>query len=295
MLFSEAIVKFNTWQSFNSKRKPTLVHYGSVLRNFALYLHNIDIEEVNLESVLNYLKDMREIGFNENEFRGKCNALRKFFEFFGKLKVTTFDYQLIPLPEREYKLPKIAKLEDYFKVLNSIPDINHIQHVRNRAILMLFKDSGMRLGELLSLNVKDLDLEKMEALIKTEKTKTLHPIRKIFWTDDTNDQLKKWLKIRNSKAEALFISVNGNNVGGKLKRNAVTDMLRQASKRAGLAYTLNSHSLRHLFGHDLARNNVTGSSIATMLGHANQASSYVYTMLHESEMSNVYRAMREAK
>jgi len=301
MLFSEAIIKFNTWQSFNSKRAPTLQSYGGYVRSFALYLHNCDIEKVNLEDVLNYLKTMKEIGFNVNEFRSKCNALRKFFEFYGKLKQTTLDYQLIPLPEREYKLPKVAKVDDYFKVLNSIPDIVHPQHIRNRLILMLLKDTGMRVGELLSLNV-DIKIQRHEietkegikiiysTLIKTEKTKSLHPVRKIFWTEETNNQIKKWLKIRDSKAKdnGLFLSVNGNNLGGRLKKNAVTDMLRQVSKRAGLAYTLNSHSLRHLFGHDLARNKVPLSSIATLLGHATIASSFIYTMLQEDEMANVY-------
>ena len=59
---------------------------------------------------------------------------------------------------------------------------------------MLFWDSGMRLGELISLNLSDLDFVKMRACIQTEKAKSVTPIRMVMWTEETNKALKEWVE-----------------------------------------------------------------------------------------------------
>jgi integrase/recombinase XerC len=259
-------------------------------------MRNGELENVILNDVIGYLGMMTEIGWGRNSFLGKTVAFRKFFEYWGKQKLCQFDYTLIPIIEREYQMPKIANLADYNKLLDSIPRNNDPRHIRNRLMVMLLKDSGMRLGEMLSLNIEGLDLDNMQVIIKTEKTKKLHPIRKIFWTKETNDQLKLWLAkmktLNRVDKEALFISATGIKQGIRLTKSGATEVMRRLSHEAKLDYVLNCHSLRHMFGHDLAQKKVNNSTISTMLGHSHVESSYVYTILNEDEMANVYKDLR---
>lgn len=301
MKLSDAIVKFNSWQSF-AKREGTRASYRVHLMHFALYMRNCDANSVTLTNVMEYLEGMREIGWNQNSFMVKCIAFRKFFEFLSKLKEAILEYELIPIVERDYHMPKVAKLEDYYKVLAAIKENNDPRHIRNKLMLMMFKDTGVRLGELLSLNLNDLKIDKEQsyAIVKTEKTKKLHPIRKVFWTPETQDQLDKWLLkrkhlstiINGVDSEALFISVCGIKTGRRLRKNGATEVMRRLSHEAGLTYVLNSHQLRHLFGHDLAKKKFPSTTISTMLGHATPVSSYVYTMLNGDEMGEVYKELR---
>ncbi len=296
MLFNEAIQKFVAWQSF-SKRESTKASYRVHLMHLGLYMHNCEVEKITLDDIMGYLQGMRVLGWDQNSYMVKCIAFRKFFEYFNKQGITKLDKDLIPIVERQYHMPKTANLDDYYKLLQAIPfPSNDPRHMRNRTILMLFKDTGMRLGELLSLNVIDVDTKRMQGMIHTEKTKRPHPIRKIFWTEETNNQLRIWLakrsKVNNLDPEAVFVSVTGIKTGMRLRKNGATEALRRLSNEAKLGYVLNSHQLRHLFGRDLAKNGANNSTISTMLGHSNMQSSYVYTMLDESDMEREYRKLR---
>lgn len=290
MLFKEAIEKFNAWQSFG-KRQSTRATYRLNMLQFAMYMRNCAIEMVTLDDIIGYLQGMRDLGFNENNFMVKSISIKKFFEFFGKLHITRIDPELIPIIEGEYKFPKVADAADYQKLLNSIPVNNDPRHVRNKTMLMLYKDTGMRLNECISLDIKDVDTQKMTAMIKTEKTKKLHPIRRIFWTEQTNEQMKLWIAKRGtllSKDDALFISACGPKVGLRITGAGVTEMLRRYSHLAGLGYVLNTHSLRHLFGRTLAEQGAQDSSIATMMGHAHVDSSRPYTIMAGNKMAEFY-------
>lgn len=140
------------------------------------------------------------------------------------------------------------------------------------------------------------NLDDMSALIRTEKAKALHPIRRIFWTKETNEQIKKWLDRRNhleksfSKFEpdALFISVTGVKCGRRLKRNGIGEMLRRYSHLAGFEVICNPHSFRHHYGRDLAEKGANNSVISSLMGHAHIESSQVYTVLTSKMMEEQY-------
>lgn len=290
MKFAEAIPNFTAWQSFHA-REGTLSNYRIHLMQLGLYMHNCDIESVTLGDIIGYLKGMEALGWDEGSFMTKTLAFRKFFKHYRQLEVTRLDYELIPVIERPYKMPTVAKPEDYGIVLNSIPE-KGTRNIRNKTLLMMYKDTGTRLNELLSLDVSTLDLVKFQAVLKTEKTKKVHPLRKVFWTTETNEQLKKWLEVRVSSSDALFVSIGNRKEGERLMRPGATCIMRKLSRDAGLKYTIRSHSLRHLFGHDMAKKKFPDTTISTMLGHKSPVSSYIYTMLNEEEMGDAYRELR---
>lgn len=261
-----------------------------------MFLHNKDLEKVGLEDITNYLTMLKEFSLDDRALMVKCIAFRKLFDFYNRQGITHLDKELIPIIEGEYKPPRVAKPDDYYKVLAAIPNNNDPRHIRNKAMLMLFKDTGMRLGELLSLDISCLDLENRKANIITEKSHKAHPLRTVFWFEETNEALKKWLtkrtylagKICDVDPDAVFISATGVKAGRRLMKSGGTEAMRRLSKEAGLKYIMNSHSLRHLFGHDLGKDKVNQNLISVMMGHADPSSSYPYTILNSDEMSEIH-------
>lgn len=311
MLFSEAIKKFNVWKGFKVGQ-GTLNGYDLYLRHFSIFLKNPHIENITIEQILEWLNLMKEMDFNIATIEKKVIALRKFFEFFKKQNYNVVDPWIIPLPPKRAVMPRVATEEDYRKLLNVIPkETEYYWHIRNLAMINMLWDSGARIGEIIALNVSDLDFNRNRAVIRTEKSKGMRPFREIFWTKPTTANLKRWIdkreeiiidmeiaRVEIEEADALFIGIKGGHCGlgarGKrLTANAASEVLRKYSNMAGLKISLNPHSMRHHFGHELAKKGANNSMISNLLGHSSLQSSYRYTQLYDTELEEVYKKFTE--
>lgn len=300
MLLNEAIQNFANWKNYSSKN-GTVRGYNLALRQLALFLKNCELENIELRDVMEWFNLMKTLNWDHNSFIPKAMAVRKFFEFYRKQGFEVIDPWLIPIPHREYKLQKVATKEDYQKLLNVIPKNNDPRHIRNLAIINLLWDTGARNGEILSLNINDIDLIEMTAVIKTEKSKGARPVREIFWTKKTNDSLKNWIKKRrylDSKKtilkdeDALFISIcNGgvhNNAGKRFANKGVGEMLRRYCIKAKIE-NMNAHSFRHHMGHQIVKKGGSNSDVSNILGHSSLQSSFVYTQMTNVELKKRYK------
>lgn len=302
--FKEAIDEFTAWRKFKLGA-VTLRGNDKDLRLFCLFLKNPMLEQVQLKDVMEYLNLMVEIGWASNSFVSKCMALKKFFEFCNLRGYTTLDERLIPVPQKQYKIPRVASEEEYEKLWAVIPqDSKDLRHVRNSAIVSLLWDTGARNGEIMALDVDDLDLENKKALIKTEKAKTRRPLREIFWTDKTNQLLIRWLaerdkfsrRIQLRDPNALFLSLYNSGSqktkGYRFRTSGVCEMLRSYSNKAGLEVRLNAHSMRHYMGRTIIEKGGSNSDVTNILGHSCIESSMVYTMMYGKQAEKRYRKFR---
>ena len=291
MLIKDAIQQFSSWRQFKVK-KQTVRGYDRELKNFCLFLRNPDIENIALSDVMDYLNGMADLGWDRNSFVGKCMALRKFFQFYRLQGYKVIDEELIPIPDKEPKLPRVATDEQFDQLISAIPkETNDPRHIRNLAILKLLWDTGARNGEVCSINIEDLDLEERRAIIKTEKAKSRRPFREIFWTEATNECLKNWIKKREHLAKlmkfeetnALFLSVTTVKCGQRFTIKGVGEMLRKYCNRAKLPY-MNAHSFRHHRGHHIIKSGGSTSDVMNILGHSSVQSTTIYTMMHGKEL-----------
>lgn len=249
---------------------------------------------------------MVEMGWASNSFVSKCMALRKFFEFCNLRGFKTIDERLIPVPQKQYKIPRIATEEEFKKLLKVVESGKRkdLRYVRNIAIISLLWDTGARNGEIMKLDVEDLDLVNKKALIKTEKAKTRRPLREIFWTDRTNQYLQTWIKEREKMQKkvplrdpnALFLSLynSGSQMtkGYRFRESGVCEMLRNYSNKAGFERTLNAHSMRHYMGRMIIEKGGANSDVTNILGHSCIESSMVYTMMYGHQIEKRYRKFR---
>lgn len=171
---------------------------------------------------------------------------------------------------------------------NSFPE-----DIRNKCAIMLAWTTGLRLCELLSLNVEDLDINDKRGSTKTFKRKNHR--RNIYWDDETNDALKRWLEMREAvlaragiHTEALFISLGTSNLGDRIGRHVFQIVLRDRSKQLGFKKPVTMHTLRHGFATLLQGINV--HHLQDLLGHAKLSTTQIYVHVKEHEVEASYRA-----
>lgn len=297
MTFFEALKKYI--ESLKLSVKPiTAERYIGDVRRFCLFLKNPLLHKVTDEQVIEYLRLHQDLGWKHNGIVTMCCELRSFFKFAFKHGWIRFNPELIPIMKKEYAMPRVANEEDYRKVLSVIGDRKYVE-IRDKAIIMLLWDTGARNGEIVSLNEKDLDLPKMKAVIKTEKSRGMKPFREIYWTEETHKALKAWLKKKHEleskiyieQPEALFWGSTQNWQGKRLSNHGICLALRRYSNRAKVP-CLNPHSFRHHMGHDLNDKGANNSIISSILGHANLSSSFIYSELNNKEREKAYEKFK---
>ena len=288
MKFSTALHKFIEWKKLDVT-KGSAKSYLMVLRQFCLFIHDIHVEEVDVNHVIMWFSMMEELGYEKNSFIPRAIALRKFFEFLKMNDYQVLNPGLIPIPAKEHKQPRIATKKEYQLVLSTQPESsNDPRHIRNRALIGLLWDTGARNGELMALNIQDLVVSEKKATIKTEKNRGTRPFRRIYWSESTHISLERWLKKRTyliekwlqqglqiQDGDAVFLSSVSQHRGRRLTNRGVAELLRKASEKVGIE-TLNAHSFRHHKARDVVEKGGDVSDVANILGHASYLSSKPY-------------------
>lgn len=301
MKLHEAVKEFIAWKTFTVK-KNAIGGYVNDLRQLSLFLHNPEIEDVRWEDILKLTEEMTELGWDTNSFVRKFISYRKFFEYWHKKNPNVMDHTWIPVKHMEYRTPRTIDEESYQKLLKAIPADkieNEILDRRNRAALNLLWDTGCRVGELVSIDRDRLDLVNQEVLIKTEKSRGKRPVRQLFWTKETNENLKEYLKLLDKLVKskgyydnnALFIILTGKHAGKRLRPTGISQMLGILSDRAKIP-RFNAHSFRHHMGHDIIKKGGSNSDVSNILGHSSLDSSYIYTQMNGVELKQRYKEFK---
>ena len=295
MKFSLAIKTFEDWKRLQSK-STTVMGFACELRAFCLFLRDPEVESITITMVLEYLEAQLALGWKRNTLAHKCNYLRGFFRFLRLQGGAVLDENLIPKPRHEYRLPRVATAEEYARLCAAIPRASTANSIRNHALFSLLWDTGARVGEIVSLNLEDLDLARMCAVVRTEKSRTSHPYREIFWTPETNEQLRKWLEKRKrlpilvEHRDALFTGIAGCDPHKRMSTSSVAQILRSLCVKAGVGY-LHPHSFRHHLGHEIINQGGSASDVMNILGHSNLSATAIYTMMTDQELEARYRAI----
>lgn len=211
-------------------------------------------------------------------------SLRSFYRYLvqqGKLKENPASY--LQVPKFDKPLPKNLDVDQVNHLLDFDTNEDALA-CRDKAILELFYSSGLRLDELVSANLQDIDWS--EALIrvrgKGNKQRVL-PIGRMAVT-----ALKDWLKVRvayvGAEPEALFLSKQKN----RISHRQVQQRVNLWSERQGLTQHLHPHMLRHSFATHMLESSSDLRAVQELLGHANLNTTQVYTHLDFQQLAKVY-------
>lgn len=309
MKLSHAIDEFKDWRGFKVTGH-TVVRYDRPLRTFCLCLADPDVENIHPRQALYYLQSMEKLGWKRNGIVVTALAFRKFFEYCELRGYKSVKPELIPLPRKEFNIPRVANEKDFEKLIKAIPKDNNPNNIRNLALLSLIWDSWARSGEVLSVDIDELVFDKDlsgHVLIKTEKSRGRRPIREIFWTAKTGKYLKAWIRTKRQlelqksfdESEALFVSIRkcgyADSRGKRMTNRGVCEVFRTISNRAGLKSTFNAHSARHFGGREIIKQGGSNADVSNILGHSHHDSSMIYTMMWGEDLHERYRKFKPEK
>ncbi len=217
-------------------------------------------------------------------------ALRSFLKYLMKREVTSLPPDRIELAKmKERSLDLISS--DELSRLMSAPDTNTPKGLRDKAILELFFSTGLRLSELCSLD-RDLDLSKDEFSIRGKGEK----VRVVFLSDSAKSSIREYLKARKDLDEPLFTqhSRNGSK-DNRLTPRSIERIVKYYAIKAGISKKVTPHVIRHSFATDLLSNGADIRSVQMMLGHANIATTQIYTHITDKQLRDVHKKFHSKK
>lgn len=219
-------------------------------------------------------------------------ALRSFLKYLMKRDVPSLSpdrIELAKIKERSLDLISVEELERLLsaplKLLEMKKNIDRQKILRDKAILELFFSTGLRLSELCSLN-RDLDLSKDEFSIRGKGEK----VRVVFLSDSAKQSISEYLKERKDMAEPLFVQYSSNKrEDNRLTPRSIERIVKYYAIVAGISKKVTPHIIRHSFATDLLSNGADIRSVQMMLGHANIATTQIYTHITDKQLRDVHK------
>ncbi len=231
----------------------------------------------------------RDFNFNDENIKQSNNsvahdlyALSSFFKYLIKQgRLSDNPCSLIKAPKVKRHLPKILTLSEINILLDYEP--KNLYEIRDSAIAELLFSSGLRVSELVGIDLGNLNYETKEILVLGKGSK----YRIVPVGQKALDKISDYIKVRDEfqpSENALFL----NKYGKRLTTRAVEQNLDKLSVKAGVQTHLNPHKLRHSFATELLQGGADLRSVQEMLGHASLAATQIYTHLDFEHLKSVY-------
>ncbi len=224
-------------------------------------------------------------------------ALRAFLKYLRKRGVDSLNPERIELakvPERSLDLISPQELD---RLMNG-PDTNTESGLRDKAMLELLFSTGLRVSELCNLSQEDVDLSRDEFSVRGKGDK----IRVVFLSDSARDAVREYLKARKDFDDAMFIQYGKNakntetkNKDLRLTPRSVQRIIKKYATLAGITRKVTPHVIRHSFATDLLQNGADLRSVQALLGHANIATTQVYTHVTDRHLKEIHKKFHSRK
>jgi integrase/recombinase XerD len=262
-------------------RPNTLRQAACSLTQFLAFYHdngNQHLEQMSREDIEVFIENLQDRGLKPRSVRTRLCAVYAFIHFLIEKKI--LGYELL---ERRIKV----KLPDQLPRAMDPHDVKQllavIDHVRDRALILLLLRTGMRIGELLNTKVHDVDLNNQRILIYQADKTGLG--RVVYYSGDAQTALLAWLKSRNSFKEMLFYAQGRESLGYEAARSIFNKYLQKAAL-SDSGYTL--HCLRHTFATDLLNARMPLECLRILLGHTSLEVTRIYARLTDKTREREY-------
>lgn len=269
--------------------KNTLESYGRDLRQYYSYLNNDRIDAVNQASratILAYLEQLQSKGRAVSTISRNLAAIKSYYQFLVRERYLDKDPAAnLESPKLEKKLPKILTISEVEELLKQ-PNSFLPTGMRDKAMLELLYATGIRVSELISLNVSDVNLEmgyiKCYGKGSKERIVPLGSIAaKCVQEYITRGRGKL---VRTYDEPALFVNHHGN----RLTRQGFWKIIKKYAQEAAITKEITPHTLRHSFATHLLENGADLRSVQEMLGHADISTTQIYTQVTKNRLKEVY-------
>lgn len=265
---------------------------------------NLEPRHLELGTIRGFMAELYRQGHARTSVARKLSALRAFGRYLRREGLIDADpASLAASPKRERKVPAHLSIDEMERLLG-MPDVSDPLGCRDRAILELFYASGLRLSELVGLDLEDVNLRARMVRVMGKGAKE----RLVPFNSATEQSLREWLKVRarlqadrdvarttesrarvsRSKAqtrEPLFLNFRGARLTGRSIQRLVARYVSSCSTRFGIS----PHALRHSFATHLLQRGADLRAIQELLGHVQLSTTQRYTHVNATQLLDVYR------
>lgn len=288
----------------------TVANYDRYLSRFFEFAKITDPKEITDDKIREFrlflnrqpgvkIKGQQSTTLKKNTQNYHLIALRSFLKYLMKRDISSLSperIELAKIKERSLDLISVTELERLLGaplniLKNSKNKNSEIKILRDKAILELFFSTGLRLSELCSLN-RDLDLTKDEFSIRGKGEK----VRVVFLSESAKQAIREYLKKRTDLEEPLFIQYSNSSASKKTTKESNRLTPRSTERivkfyaiAAGISKKVTPHIIRHSFATDLLSNGADIRSVQMMLGHANIATTQIYTHITDKQLRDVHK------
>ncbi len=266
----------------------TLRSYQADLALYSTYLQEIrgkDADPTCVDSVRlrRYAAWLMSRGYAPSTIARRLASLRSYFRYLRRKGTVTADPSAgLRNPKQALRLPRLLRVDEVIRLLESMP-VDTLPGIRDRAMLETLYGGGLRVGELVGLNLEDIDADQELIRVRGKgRRERLSPIGGL-----ATDWLRRWVPLRRPKAvrePAVFL----NQRGTRLTTRSVGRLLESHLERAGLVDAASPHTLRHSFATHLLDRGADLRSVQELLGHRNLSSTQIYTHVTQDRILDTY-------
>ena len=275
----------------------TIEAYSKDLRQFEEYVkmnkdNRFVPEEVDADLVRCWIVSLMDEKISPVSVNRKLSSLKSFFKFLMKQGfVSVNPLRFVTGPKTKKPLPTFVKEKDMEELLDGDGFGEDFEGVRDRLILEMLYDTGIRRSELIGIHDSDVDCETMQIRVTGKRNKQ----RLIPFAEGLNDLIQAYTEVRNrevgSESGWFFVRKNGEQLSAGIVYNIVKKKLSEIPTLAKRS----PHVLRHSFATSMLNNGAELNAVKELLGHSSLASTSVYTHTTFEELKKVYHAHPRAK
>jgi integrase/recombinase XerD len=267
--------------------KNTISSYRTDLNFLQKYFSNIELSSINFEQLYNFISYRSQNNYSSRSNARMISTLRKFYAWLVRSNYILENPAIkLQMPKLQKSLPKDMSESDVDKLLDA-PDMHDIVGIRDKAMLELMYATGLRVSELVGLNVEDIDMNVGVARVLGKGAKE----RLVPVGEYALEYLHKYLEevrpnlVTNFKEQAMFISKHFK----RITRQSFWHRIKAYTLVAGINTDISPHTLRHAFATHLLNNGADLRSVQLLLGHSSVSTTTIYTHISQNRLQQIYQ------
>lgn len=267
----------NTLQSY----RRDIVYFNKYVES-----NQLNYAKMQEEDIKAYLEHLQEVGKKASTISRSLASIRSFYQFLVRNKKVKVDpTNHIQSPKIEKRAPSVLTAQEVELLLDQPKDVD-LKGTRDKAMLEFAYATGMRVTEIISLDIEDVKLEEGYVVCHSGSKQRNIPLGTLALK-----ALKEYIEearpvlIHDESVKALFVNVNGQ----RLTRQGFWKIVKYYKEQAHITKDITPHVLRHSFATHLLQNGADLKAIQNMLGHSDISSTQVYMQFQDSGLKNVYK------
>ncbi len=269
----------------------TIASYRIDLQGFRKFLLSTSdsvssVDEIDHLMIRSYLANMQERQLARSTVLRRLSSLRSFFRYLCRRgHLETDPMAVLATPKVQRRLPEFLELSE-IEALLSVPDLNTIVGLRDQAVMELLYSTGMRVSELLALNLTDLD--RQNAVVKVRgkgKKERILPVGRTAMSVLDSYLARRHELGADKSSQAIFMSQRGNRIPDA---KSIRRRIEKYAHAAGIRKKTTPHTFRHTFATHMLNAGADLRSVQELLGHASLSTTQIYTHVTADRLRKVY-------